>query len=52
MHDAEKIFIPDYSNQNTTQLFNSIMEQYIKNVAKVTSIDSIFISIKSSFFNS
>ena len=32
----------NYSNQSTTNLFNFIMEQYIKNVARVTSIDSIF----------
>ena len=42
MRNIVTLMTTNYSNQNTTQLFNSIMEQYIKNVAKVTSIDSIF----------
>ena len=42
MRNIVNLMTTNYSNQNTTQLFNSIMEQYIKNVAKVTSIDSIF----------
>jgi len=42
MRNIVTLMTTNYSNQNTNQLFNSIMEQYIKNVAKVTSIDSIF----------
>ena len=42
MKNIVNLMTNNYSNQNTTQLFNLIMEQYIKNVAKVSSIDSIF----------
>ena len=42
MKNIVNLMTNNYTNQNTTQLFNLIMEQYIKNVAKVSSIDSIF----------
>ena len=42
MRNIVNLMTTNYSSQNTTQLFNLIMEQYIKNVAKVSSIDSIF----------
>ena len=42
MKNIVNTMVNNYSSQNSTQLFNLIMEQYIKNVAKVTSINSIF----------
>ena len=41
MKNIVNTMVNNYSSQNSTQLFNLIMEQYIKNVAKVTSINSI-----------
>ena len=37
-----KTMLNNSQNTNATQLFNQIMEQYIKNVAKVSSINAIF----------
>ena len=42
MRNIVNLMTTNYSNQNSTQLFNLVMEQYIKNVTKVTSINSIF----------
>ena len=42
MQNIVNSMLNNYQNMNTTQLFNQIMEQYIKNVAKVSSINAIF----------
>ena len=42
MRSIINLMVNNYQSQNTTQLFNEIMKQYIKNVAKVSSINSIF----------
>ena len=42
MQNIVNTMVNNYQNTNTTQLFNQIMEQYIKNVAKVSSINAIF----------
>jgi hypothetical protein len=42
MQNIVNTMVNNYQNTNTTQLFNQIMEQYIKDVAKVSSINAIF----------
>ena len=42
MWNIVNLMVNNYSTQNTSQLLNQIMKEYIKNVAKVSSINAIF----------
>ena len=42
MRQIVDLMINQYKSQNTSFLYNQIMDQYIKNVAKVSSINAVF----------
>ena len=42
MRQIVDLMVNNYKFQNTSYLYNQIMNQYIKNVAKVSSINAIF----------